>query len=272
MVSYSSLVEAMSCGNSWVSTSCRRSKIAPICPSSSIVLGFISFPIADRLYFPLERPALLARQLGGLAMQQHNRCNPVRALNAVSRGAARRQGCAPAGDGTMRIPTKARNALLVVSALAASISVSATGGFALVALFGLSASAEEALNAESAAPDRDIFTMVFDDDRVQPILGKEVRSTNGEQMGQIVNVIIDESGRPRAAIIDFGGFLGVGSRKIVVDWRAFQFNSDNGLISLALTRDQVKAAPEYRDGKPIVVIGPIRRGRHVIWPPSRLRR
>jgi len=171
----------------------------------------------------------------------------------------------------MRIPTKARNALLVVWALAASISVSATGGFVLVALFGLSASAEEALNAESAAPN-DIFTMVLDDDRVQPILGKQVRSTNGEQMGQIVNVIIDGSGRPRAAIIDFGGFLGVGSRKIAVDWRAFQFNSDNGPISLALTRDQVKAAPEYRDGKPIVVIGPIRRGRHVIRPPSRLRR
>jgi len=170
----------------------------------------------------------------------------------------------------MRIPTKARNALLVVSALAASISVAATGGFALVALFGLSASAEEALNAESAAPN-DIFTMVLDD-RVQPILGKQVRSTNGEQMGQIVNVIIDGSGQPRAAIIDFGGFLGVGSRKIAVDWRAFQFNSDNSPISLALTRDQVKAAPEYRDGKPIVVIGPIRRGRHVIRPPSRLRR
>jgi hypothetical protein len=170
------------------------------------------------------------------------------------------------------IPTKARNALLVVSALAASISVSAAGGFALVALFGLSASAEEALSAEGAAPGRDIFTMVLDDHRVQPILGKEVRSTNGEQMGQIVNVIIDGSGRPRAAIIDFGGFLGIGSRKIVVDWRALQFDSDNGPISLALTRDQVKAAPEYRDGKPIVVLGAIRRGRHVFRPPSRLRR
>jgi len=61
----------------------------------------------------------------------------------------------------------------------------------------------------------------------------------------------------RVPPIDFGGFLGVGGRKIVVDWNALQFDSDNGPISLALTRDQVKAAPEYRDGKPVEAIGVI---------------
>jgi len=137
------------------------------------------------------------------------------------------------------------------------LNTAAAAGFGLVALFGLSASAEDAPNAATAAPDHDIFTMVLDDRHVQPILGKEVRGTNGENMGRIVNVIVDRYGRPRAAIIDFGGFLGVGSRKIVVDWSALQFDSDKGLISLALTRDQVKAAPEYRDGKPVEAIGVI---------------
>ena len=135
------------------------------------------------------------------------------------------------------------------------LQTAAAGAFALVASAGLSAFAEDAPNPAGAAPDRDTFTMVLDDRRVQPILGKEVRAGNGERMGRIVNVIVDGSGRPRAAIIDFGGFLGVGSRKIVVDWNALQFDSDSGPISLALTRDQVKAAPEYRDGKPVVVIG-----------------
>jgi hypothetical protein len=101
----------------------------------------------------------------------------------------------------------------------------------------------------------DTYTMVLDDHRVQPILGREVRGSSGEDMGRIVDVIVDGRGRPRAAIIDFGGFLGVGSRKIVIDWNALQFTSDNGPVGLALTRDQVKAAPEYRNGKPVVVVG-----------------
>ncbi|MGA2125249.1 MAG: PRC-barrel domain-containing protein [Xanthobacteraceae bacterium] len=137
------------------------------------------------------------------------------------------------------------------------LQTAAAGAFALVASAGLSAFAEDAPNPAGAAPDRDTFTMVLDDRRVQPILGKEVRGSNGENMGRIVDVIVDRSARPRAAIIDFGGFLGVGSRKIVVDWSALQFDSDDGPISLALTRDQVKAAPEYHNGKPVVVVGAI---------------
>ncbi len=58
---------------------------------------------------------------------------------------------------------------------------------------------------------------------VEGILGREVRSTADENMGRIVDVLVDRSGQVRAAIIDFGGFLGVGSRKIAVDWKALHF-------------------------------------------------
>ncbi len=55
------------------------------------------------------------------------------------------------------------------------------------------------------------------------ILGRDVRSSANEDMGRIVDVIVDRDGNVRAAVIDFGGFLGVGSRKIVVDWNALRF-------------------------------------------------
>ena len=90
------------------------------------------------------------------------------------------------------------------------------------------------------------------------VLGRDVRSANGGNMGRIVDIIVDKGGAVRAAVIDFGGFLGVGSRKIVVDWTALHFgavNSKNDSITLELTREQVKAAPEYAEGKPIVVLG-----------------
>jgi hypothetical protein len=90
------------------------------------------------------------------------------------------------------------------------------------------------------------------------VLGRDVRSTVDEDMGHIVDVVVDRAGIVRAAVIDFGGFLGVGSRKIVVDWNALRFGrvadkSDN--ITLELTKDQVTAAPEYKEDAPIVVLG-----------------
>lgn len=90
------------------------------------------------------------------------------------------------------------------------------------------------------------------------VLGRHVRSPADEDMGHIVDVIVDRSGSVRAAVIDFGGFLGVGSRKIVVDWSALGFGrvaNKKDSITLELTKDQVKAAPEYKEDKPIVVLG-----------------
>src|SRR5690349_20572722 len=48
---------------------------------------------------------------------------------------------------------------------------------------------------------------------VEAILGKSVRSSAGEDMGRLVDVVVDREGRPRAAVIDFGGFLGVRSEE-----------------------------------------------------------
>jgi hypothetical protein len=90
------------------------------------------------------------------------------------------------------------------------------------------------------------------------VLGRDVRSPTDEDMGRIVDVIVDRAGVVRAAVIDFGGFLGVGSRKIVVDWSALHFGrvADKGeKITLDLTKDQVTAAPEYKEDTPIVVLG-----------------
>jgi hypothetical protein len=90
------------------------------------------------------------------------------------------------------------------------------------------------------------------------VLGRDVRSAKNEDMGHIVDVIVDRSGTARAAIIDFGGFLGVGSRKIAVDWNALRFGrvaDKSDAITLELTKDQVKAAPEYKEDTPIVVLG-----------------
>ena len=90
------------------------------------------------------------------------------------------------------------------------------------------------------------------------VLGREVRSAADEDMGRIVDVIVDRAGQVRAAVIDFGGFLGVGSRKIVVDWNALHFqgiSNRRDAITLELTKEQVTAAPEFKEDTPLIVLG-----------------
>src|SRR5262249_39253104 len=99
---------------------------------------------------------------------------------------------------------------------------------------------------------------VLDDQEVSTILGKSVRSSADEDMGRIVDIIVSRDSQVHAAIIDFGGFLGIGTRKIAVDWRALNFapaGEPPGAVTLDLTPHQVRRAPEYKRGEPVVVVG-----------------
>lgn len=112
--------------------------------------------------------------------------------------------------------------------------------------------------APATPPDGAPAVPILESHELQGILGKQVVSAAGENMGRIVDVVVDRTGQVRAAVIDFGGFLGLGSRKIAVDWTALSFPRPGdraGRVTLEFTRDQVKAGPEYQDGKPVIVLG-----------------
>lgn len=110
---------------------------------------------------------------------------------------------------------------------------------------------------KSAPPPQEPAKTVLQKDESQGILGKTVRDSAGKEMGRIVNVIVDRASQPRAVVIDFGGFLGVGSRKIAVDWAALRMGdaAKPEQMTLDLSREQVRAAPEYKEGAPVVVLG-----------------
>ena len=74
------------------------------------------------------------------------------------------------------------------------------------------------------------------------ILGKKVQGPKGEDLGRVVDVLADASGRVRVAIIDFGGFLGVGTRRIAVDWPLLRFDPDARDKPLILEREPGEAA------------------------------
>jgi hypothetical protein len=91
--------------------------------------------------------------------------------------------------------------------------------------------------------------------RLQSVLGRDVRNTDGDG-GRVIDLLTDTQGRLRAAVIEFGGFLGLGTRKIAVEWQAFRFVRDGAHIAIIVdvTRDQLRAAPEYKPNEPPFVV------------------
>ena len=92
-----------------------------------------------------------------------------------------------------------------------------------------------------------------------PVLGHRVVEPDGKTVASLIDVLVDPSGQPVAAVLDFGGFMGVGVRKIAVQWSTLRFEPGEGekRIVLMLTPNEIKAAPEYRDPeKPAPVVVP----------------
>lgn len=90
--------------------------------------------------------------------------------------------------------------------------------------------------------------------QLQSVLGREVTPPKGKgiESGRIIDVLIDAEGQVHAFIVEFGGFLGIGTRKIAVDRAAFQFV--DGKIFVEISGPQLQGAREWKTGAPPHVV------------------
>lgn len=89
---------------------------------------------------------------------------------------------------------------------------------------------------------------------VRSLLGIQVRTKTEEDMGRIIDLLADRDGKVVAAVIEFGGFLGIGTRKIAVEWSALRVEADKSPVAiLDVTREQLRAASEYKPDRPAAV-------------------
>jgi hypothetical protein len=91
------------------------------------------------------------------------------------------------------------------------------------------------------------------------VLGRRVRGPQGDDLGRVVDVLADAQGRVRIAIIEFGGFLGVGNRRIAVDWSLLKFHphDPDAPVVLDVAREQFQETPEYKgSARPVALMAP----------------
>lgn len=90
------------------------------------------------------------------------------------------------------------------------------------------------------------------------ILGRRIRGENNEDLGRIVDMLADASGRMRLVIVEYGGFLGVGNRRVAVDWRLLHIHpkDQNQPVSMNVTERQLQATPAYDPANPQALTQP----------------
>jgi hypothetical protein len=76
----------------------------------------------------------------------------------------------------------------------------------------------------------------------QSIVGKNVVNTKGDTIGEIKSVKGDQ------VIVSVGGFLGIGSRDVALNWNELTMtgSGDNAKLQTTMTKDELKNLPEYK--------------------------
>ncbi len=81
--------------------------------------------------------------------------------------------------------------------------------------------------------------------RTSKVVGSTVVNEANETVGTIDDLIVTPSEKVPFAVLSVGGFLGMGSRYVVVPFSSLQVK-DKQMVLPGATKDSLKALPEFR--------------------------
>lgn len=79
------------------------------------------------------------------------------------------------------------------------------------------------------------------------LVGKTVLSADGEEIGEVADVVEDENGEGQFAVVNAGEFLGIGEKRVAIDARQLEITGE-GEVQSTLTKDLIESMPEYEAG------------------------
>jgi sporulation protein YlmC with PRC-barrel domain len=79
------------------------------------------------------------------------------------------------------------------------------------------------------------------------LMGLKVENPDGDNVGEIGEVILDNTGKVQGVVVDVGGFLGVGERPVLLNWADVKLAGDGNDVkaNVAATVESLKAMPAY---------------------------
>ena len=84
--------------------------------------------------------------------------------------------------------------------------------------------------------------------RASEVVGADVKNPAGDNIGEISEVILQPDGSVNGVVVDVGGFLGVGDRPVLLNWKDLHFTGTTGDLAVTTTlgKDQLTAFPEFK--------------------------
>ena len=101
-----------------------------------------------------------------------------------------------------------------------------------------------------ATTDDDTTTAIVNADgslNASKLIGLNVQSPEDKKVGDIGEVVLDKGGKVQGVVVDVGGFLGIATHPVLLDWKdvtlANQDGKDKAIVNL--TKEKLEQMPAY---------------------------
>ena len=86
----------------------------------------------------------------------------------------------------------------------------------------------------------------FDVASADTLIGRDVENRQGDDFGEIADLAIDlRNGRIAYAMLEYGGWLGLGEQLAAVPWKSLQADAATRQFTLNVSTDQLKTLPSF---------------------------
>lgn len=79
------------------------------------------------------------------------------------------------------------------------------------------------------------------------LVGLNIQDAQGDTIGEVGEVVIDSGGKLNGVLVDVGGFLGMGTHHVLLNWNDIQLSGQGDDVKAVIntTKENLKALPEY---------------------------
>lgn len=114
--------------------------------------------------------------------------------------------------------------------------------------------ADETATADADADDAIEDSAVVNADgsmNASKLIGLDVQSPEDKKVGDIGEVVLDKSGQVEGVVVDVGGFLGIATHPVLLDWKDVTLSSQDGndRAVVNLTKEKLEQMPAYEVSK-----------------------
>ena len=81
------------------------------------------------------------------------------------------------------------------------------------------------------------------------LMDTQIRSREGEEIGEIEDLLVDDSGKIASVVVEVGGFLGMGEKHVLLPFQDLDLTRDgegNVLLKSNADKAKLETAPEYK--------------------------